>query len=50
MLLTFFITRVKSNTWVFDTGSVAHICNSRQDLQNMRRLAKDEGTMRVGNG
>ena len=37
-------------TWVFDTGSVANICNSKQGLQIKRRLAKDEVTMRVGNG
>ena len=37
-------------SWVFYTGSVAHICNSKQELQNRWRLAKDEVTMRVGNG
>ena len=31
-------------------GAVAHICNSKQELQNKRRLAKDEVTMHVGNG
>ena len=36
--------------WVFDTGYVAHICNSKQGLRIKRRLAKDEVTMRVGNG
>ncbi|KAK1603576.1 hypothetical protein QYE76_007631 [Lolium multiflorum] len=35
--------------WVFDTGSVAHICNSKQELKNKRRLLKDEVTMHVGN-
>ncbi|KAK1617800.1 hypothetical protein QYE76_023317 [Lolium multiflorum] len=39
-----------SNAWVFDTGSVAHICNSKQELRNKRSLARDEVTMRVGNG
>ena len=39
-----------SSAWVFDTGSVAHICNSKQGLRIKRRLAKDEVTMRVGNG
>ncbi|KAK1608428.1 hypothetical protein QYE76_032101 [Lolium multiflorum] len=38
------------STWVFDTGSVAHICNSKQELKNKRQLLKDEVTMRVGNG
>ena len=35
-----YLTRARSSTWVFDIGSVANICNSKQD----------EVTMRVGNG
>jgi hypothetical protein len=27
-----YLTSSRSNTWVFDTGSFAHICNSQQDL------------------
>ena len=45
-----YLTSAHSSTWVFDTGSVANICNSKQELRNKRRLAKDEVTMRVGNG
>ena len=45
-----YLTSAHSSAWVFDTGSVAHICNSKQELQNKRRLARDEVTMRVGNG
>src|SRR5215216_1468823 len=45
-----YFTNTRSSTWVFDTGSVAHICNSKQELWIKRRLAKDEVTMRVGNG
>ena len=45
-----YLTSTRSNSWVFDTGPIAHICNSQQELQNKRRLAKDEVTMRVGNG
>ena len=45
-----YLTCARSNTWVFDTGSVAHICNSQEELRNKRRLGKDEVTMRVGNG
>ena len=44
------LTSVYSSPRVFDTCSVAHICNSKQGLQIKRRLAKDEVTMRVGNG
>jgi len=45
-----YLTSACSSAWVFDTGSVANICNSKQDLQNKRRLARDEVTMHVGNG
>src|SRR3990170_6071370 len=45
-----YLTNAHSSAWVFDTGSVAHICNSKQGLRIKRRLAKDEVTMRVGNG
>ena len=45
-----YLTNARSSAWVFDTGSFAHICNSKQGLQIKRRLAKDEVTMRVGNG
>src|SRR3954462_4488550 len=45
-----YLTSARSSSWVFDTGVVAHICNSQQELRNKRRLAKDEVTMRVGNG
>ena len=40
-----YLTNTRSSTWVFDTGSVAHICNSKQGLRIKRRLAKDEVTM-----
>ena len=42
-----YLTNACSSAWVFDTGFVAHICNSKQGLQIKRRLAKDEVTMRV---
>ena len=45
-----YLTNAHSSAWVFDTGSVAHICNSKQGLRNKRRLANDEVMMRVGNG
>ena len=45
-----YLTNARSSAWVFDTGYVAHICNSKQGLWIKRRLAKDEVMMRVGNG
>ena len=41
-----YFTSVRTNPWVFDTGSVAKISNSEQELQ---RLVKSEVTMCVGN-
>ena len=29
-----YLTGNRSSAWVFDTGSVAHICNSKQELRN----------------
>jgi hypothetical protein len=49
-VIDIYLTSARSNTWVFDTGSVANICNSQQDLRNKRRLERNEVTMRVGNG
>src|SRR5215216_4825767 len=28
-----YLINTRSSTWVFDTGSVAHICNSKQELR-----------------
>ena len=41
-------TSVHSSPWVFDTGSVAMISNSKQELQNKQRLVKGEVMMCVG--
>jgi hypothetical protein len=43
-----YFTSVHSIPWVFDTGSVANISNSKQELQNEQRLVNDEVTMCVG--
>src|SRR4051812_12564628 len=45
-----FLISARGNVWIFDTGSVAHICNSQEGMQNKRLLWKNEVTMRVGNG
>ena len=44
-----YFTSVHSNPRVFDTGSVAKISNSTQELQNEQRLVKGKVTMCVGN-
>jgi hypothetical protein len=38
-----------ANSWVFDTRSVAHICNSIQGLTRSRNVARGEIDFRVGN-
>ena len=43
-----YFTSVYSNPSVFDTGSVAKISNSKQELQNKQRLVEGEVTMSVG--
>ena len=45
-----YLTNSRSSAWVFVTSSVSHICNSKQGLWIKQRLAKDEVTMRIGNG
>ena len=47
-VIDMYLTSVHSNPWVFDTGSVAMICNSKQVLQNEQILVKGEVTMCVG--
>jgi hypothetical protein len=37
------------NSWVFDIGSVAHICNSMKGLTRSRSMARGEVDFRVGN-
>ncbi|KAJ8512155.1 hypothetical protein OPV22_002589 [Ensete ventricosum] len=38
------------NTWVLDTGSAYHICNSLQVLARSRRLARCKMDLKMGNG
>ena len=45
-----YLTNARSSAWVFDTGSIAHISNSKQGLRIKRRMSKDEVTMRVRTG
>jgi hypothetical protein len=49
-VIDIYLTSARNNTWVFDTSSVANICNSQQDLRNRRYLERNEVTMRVDNG
>ena len=49
-IINVYITSVRSNPSVFDTGSVAKSSNSKRKLQNEQRLVKDEVMMCVGSG
>jgi hypothetical protein len=44
------LTVIDPTTWVLDTGSSFHICNSLQGLQITKRLNKGEVNLQVGNG
>ena len=37
------------NSWVFDTGSIAHICNPMQGLIRSRSVQRGEVDFRMGN-
>ena len=43
-----YLTSIRTSSWVFDTGSVAKISNSKQEFQNKQRLVKGEVMMCVG--
>ena len=49
-VINVYLTNARSSAWVFDTSSVAHICNSKHGLWIKGRLSKDEVRMHVGNG
>ena len=42
-----YLTNARSSAQVFDTGSVADICNSKQELQNEQKLVKGDVMMCV---
>src|SRR3954471_17590873 len=48
-IVVVFLTSAGNTSWILDTGSVAHISNSIQELRNKRRFLRDEVMMRVGN-
>jgi hypothetical protein len=49
-VINVYLTSAHCSAWVYDIGSVANIYNSKQELRNRRRLARDEVTMRIDNG
>ena len=41
-VLDVYLTGPHSDSWIFDTGSVAHICNTTSGLKDVRRLNPGE--------
>ena len=48
-VIDIYLADIPSSSWVFDTRSVVHICNSMQGLVRTRRVAQGEIDIRVGN-
>ena len=48
-VIEIYLADIPSSSWVFDTGSVVHICKSMQGLVRTRHGAQGEIEIRVGN-
>jgi len=48
-VIDIFLADISSSSWVYDTRSVVHICNSMQGLRRTRNVARGEVDIRVGN-
>ena len=48
-VIDIYLADVSSSSWVYDTGSVVHICNSMQGLSRTRNVARGEVDIRAGN-
>ena len=48
-VIDIYLADIPSISWVFDTVSVVHICNSMQGLVRTRHVAQGEIDIRVGN-
>ena len=50
MILESFNLNVPSNTWWFDSGSMVHVTNSTQGFISIRKLERNQRTLKLGNG
>jgi hypothetical protein len=48
-VIDIYLADISNSSWVYDTGSVVHICNSMQGLKGSRDVARGEVDIRVGN-
>ena len=49
-IISLYLSNSYDNTWVLDTGSAYHICNSLQVLIRPRRLERGEMDLKIDNG
>ena len=48
-VIDIYLSGSTGSTWVYDTRSIVHICNSMQGLARSRSVARGEVDIRVGN-
>ena len=48
-VIDIYLADAPNSSWVYDTGSVIHICNLLQGLVRTRSVARGEVDIRVGN-
>ncbi|KAD4385252.1 hypothetical protein E3N88_25420 [Mikania micrantha] len=50
MIIESFNLNVPTNTWWFDSGSMVHVTNSTQGFLTIRRLERNQRTLKLGEG
>ncbi|KAD6795845.1 hypothetical protein E3N88_06741 [Mikania micrantha] len=50
MIIESFNLNVPTNTWWFDSGSMVHVTNSTQGFLTIRRLERNQRTLKLGDG
>ena len=48
-VIDIYLADAPNSSWVYDTGSMIHICNSLQGMVRTRSVARDEVDIWVGN-
>ena len=48
-VIDIYLADISNSSWVYDTRSIFHICNSMQGLKGHRDVARGEVDIRVGN-
>ena len=50
MIIESYNLNVPTNTWWFDSGSMVHVTNSIQGFLKIRKLERNQRTLKMGNG